>query len=183
MAVVGAVVLVATSLGLLPASLDAVSTDDSAAVSTPVVDPYYPEKGSALVDALHYDLQLRWTAQLARSFVAGRTSGCGSPATADRLRLDLSRRLRVSKVRLDGDAMGWSRPRGNKLVVSTPPLVADTRHSLIGGLPRTSRPGGSADQAQRHPLGRVDQHPRGWHVDDAGAVRRVHLVPGERPPL
>lgn len=129
----------------VPAALGDPGDPGDPARSTPRADPVYPAVGDDVVDALHYDLRLDWrrpTRELAGlerlTFRAARAS--------DGLRLDLSRRLRVAWVRLDGVAVPFSRP-GDDLVV-TAPVVADSTHELTlsyRGRPAPVRAPGTRD--------------------------------------
>ena len=162
--VTAAVTAGAVALGVLAfaGSSHAASTDYSPAVSTPVADPYYPGKGSTLVDALHYDLHLRWTPESRR--LHGRADILlRVTRDSSRLRLDLSKRLRVWRVRLDGNPTGWSQPPGNKLVVSTPQLGADTRHTLT--VVYRGRPGPAAAPTKRRDIPSV-----GWTNTRGGGM-------------
>lgn len=91
------------------------STRSDRALSNPREDSYYPAKGDPTVDALRYGLSLTW---LRKSRVLqGRASITLRAARADDVvRLDLSHRLRVRRVRVGGEGTAFSR-EGNHLVV------------------------------------------------------------------
>jgi aminopeptidase N len=128
----------ALSLALPSGAAGAVPTDDRA-VSTPVEDAYYPAKGDPTVDALHYGLDLTWLRR-SRELRGVATIRLRATRADDSITLDLSRRLRVTAVRVDGTPAGYTHD-GNHLVVATP-VEADERLALqvtYRGTPGTSR--------------------------------------------
>jgi aminopeptidase N len=113
-------------LVVLPASLAGAVPYD-AGMSTPVEDSYYPAKGEPSVDALHYGLSLRWDPQ--SRLLRGRARIRLRVARADSgIRLDLSDRLRVRRVVVDGRARRFTH-RGHHLVVHTP-VEQGQRHTV-----------------------------------------------------
>ena len=112
-----------------PASLDE-------ALSTPVDDPYYPAKGDPNIDVLSYDLDLTWRPRHGLTGVA--ELEVRSVVDQSSLQLDLSRELDVSRVRLDDVSIGHSHT-DHILTLTTGPLLADNRHTLVityKGMPR-----------------------------------------------
>ena len=168
----------------LPAETDAPpDADDPAldpALSEPVEDSVYPDVGDPSVDSLHYDLDLAWTPDT-RTLDGDATIELRSTADADHLQLDLGEPLEVSAVTLDGADVRVRAPRqgprgqragheGRALRARGPLL----RHapSRRRHRPRAATSAPAAGRSRR----RRD-------VDDAGAVRRVHVVPRQRPAL
>ncbi len=105
----------------------ALEQDLDLATSAPVEDSVYPRVGDPGVDALLYDLDVTWKPKKrrlrARADVTFRAT-----RTARRFQLDLSPRLTVGKVLLDGAAVGF-RHRGKNLVVKAP-VQADERYQV-----------------------------------------------------
>src|SRR5262245_8667749 len=69
--------------------------------STPVEDSYYPAKGDPSIDTLHYGLRLRWDrkARVLQGVATIRLRAAGDDRA---IHLDLSRRLHVTGVQVDG---------------------------------------------------------------------------------
>ena len=131
------------------------------AVSDPKADPYYPAKGTTAVDALHYGLGLRWD-RTTRTLHGVARIRFRSTHDESSFSLDLSKRLQVTSVRLDGTRARFSHP-GNKLVVSRSGLAADSRHRLVvvyGG-----HPGPASAPAERADIPHV-----GWTNTRAGGM-------------
>lgn len=132
----------------------------AAAESTPVEDPYYPDMSNPEVDALHYNLALRWDG----SRLTGRATillrSIGSTGT---LRLDLSPDLRVSATTVDGAAVPH-RQTGGGIVMTAGRLPDGSRHTVVidyAGSPLpVSAPSGRSDM----------QDGLGWSLDDDGNV-------------
>lgn len=139
--------------------------DDPRAVSAPVEDGYYPAKGDPTVDALHYTLDLAWLR--ARRELRGLAT-LRFRATRDDavVRLDLSRRLAVRAVRVDGTAAAFTR-EGDHLVVAHP-VASGGRHTLevaYRGTPGTAR--GPASRPDVARLGmRVTGDGRLWTMQE-----------------
>ncbi len=128
--------------------------------STPVEDPYYPGTSNPEVDALHYQLRLDWrgstlTGDTTLTFRAARRTG--------HIRLDLSRALHVSEVRLDGSLIGYRQSRKG-LLMDTHRLRVDTVHVVeivYAGTPHsTPAPSSRSDATEG----------LGWNVDSRGSV-------------
>ncbi|MBZ5735708.1 hypothetical protein K8Z61_14535 [Nocardioides sp. TRM66260-LWL] len=126
-ALAASLALVGLGGGALAAPGSPGTTADARAVSQPRVDPVYPGTGDDVVDALHYDLRLSWL-RPTRTLVGRERLTFRAARDADVLRLDLSRRLRVSALRLDDVAVPF-RQHGDDLVVRAP-LTADSVHRL-----------------------------------------------------
>jgi aminopeptidase N len=142
----------------------AVGPDLDLAVSDPKIDPYYPAKGSDLVDALHYGLDLRWSAKR-RSLSATATIDLRVTKDATSVSLDFSKRLTASAVQLDGTPVHASHA-GNKLVVDTGAIAADSRHSL--SVVYRGHPGPAAAPTRRSDIPSV-----GWTNTRNGGMRTM----------
>ena len=133
-----------------------------AARSTPVEDPYYPGKGDPSVDALHYELSLRW-APSTRTLRGTAQITVRATSDSSRLQLDLGAPLHVSRVRLDGRAVTYSHP-GKDLVVDTgAALPRGSRHVLAVAYAGRPRPVAA-------PTTRADIPAVGWTVTRRGEV-------------
>jgi aminopeptidase N len=138
--IVALTTMLTTSGLILPGSTLALPADYSDALSTPVADPYYPSKGTTVVDALHYDLDLRWSPR-SRSLHGKAKIALRVTRDTERLRLDFGRRLNPVRARLDGQPLAFSHP-GDKLVAVTPTLVGGSQHTLTvvyRGRPRPTK--------------------------------------------
>jgi aminopeptidase N len=128
--------------------------------SDPVEDPYYPRRGTADVDVLHYFLDLDWDGAV----LTGRATVSLQPTRpVDSLRLDLSTALDVTRTALDGSAAEHHQA-GDALEVRTGPLLADTTYTLTieyAGEPRTA----AAPSNRSDMTGGL-----GWTVDPDGNV-------------
>ena len=148
------------------------------ALSEPVEDSYYPDIGDPGVDALHYGLSLAWNP---RKRVLTGVATVVFRATGDdsQFQLDLSPALDVGEVTLDGEPVETTHD-GKDLVVDAP-VVQDQRYVLEVRLLGHAGAGRRADHARRLQHHRLHDHADRRDLDDAGAVRRAHLVPGQRP--
>ena len=96
----------ATDAATPPPDLSGVGPWD-AAVNELVEDPFYPDVGEPDVDALHYDLALRWDPQASRlTGVTSLTFRAPRPLTA--LQLDLAEPMQPSQLLLDGEAAAFT---------------------------------------------------------------------------
>ncbi len=168
------------------------------AVSDPVEDSVYPAVGDPGVDALHYALDLDWDPDEER--LTGEATitvrATGAAEDAGELRLDLGEPLEVEEVRLDGeevqeatddseldtDGTEASYAHVGKDLVVAAAVAEDEVHELVVRYAGTPEP-------VEAPTTRGDFETTGWTVskagerlDDAGAVRRLLLVPRARPP-
>ena len=134
---------------------------EATAVNRPVRDNMFPGKGDTVVDALHYDLHLRWH-RATRTLVASEVLRFRAARSARRFNLDLASTLRVTRVSLDGRSVRVSR-RGDHKIVFHRAVHRGSRHTLrlsYRGRPvptwlRSTRVGG-----ERMPLG--------WMTNDRG---------------
>lgn len=153
-AVVGLVLLPAASAGAAPYS---------AGMSSPVEDSYYPAKGEPSVDALHYALKLRWDRK--HRLLQGRARIRLRSAQPDTgIRLDLSQRLRVRHVVVDGHEERFTH-RGNHLVVHAP-VERGQRHTVRVVYRGTPRP-------VTAPGSRWDAHRVGMRIMRGGQLRTM----------
>lgn len=141
-----AAALLALSLALPQAA----GAREDKALSTPVEDSYYPDKGDPTVDALDYDLDLTWLRR-SRELRGVATIRLRAARTDDALRLDLSRRLRVRAVHVDGARTSFTHT-GNHLVVAAP-VEVDGRHTVR--VAYRGRPRPAAGPASRDDVARV----------------------------
>ncbi len=110
----------------LPAGLAAAGPLDRG-LSSPVEDSYYPAKGDPSVDALRYALRLRW--EPGKRMLHGQaTIRLRAAQRATAIRLDLSHRLRVTRVHVDGRRTAFAH-NANHLAVRRP-LRRGQRHSV-----------------------------------------------------
>jgi aminopeptidase N len=131
--------------------------------STPVEDSYYPAKGDPSIDTLHYRLDLHWDrkARVLRGVATIRLRA----AQDDRaIRLDLSRRLHVTRVRVDGRRVG-ARHYGNHLAVRSPIRRGERRTVRVS---YRGTPGPVAA-----PGSRLDAHRLGLQVVNHGQLRTM----------
>ncbi|MGH3446482.1 MAG: M1 family metallopeptidase [Nocardioidaceae bacterium] len=99
----------------------------ASARSEPVEDPYYPATSNPEVDSLHYNLELSWSG----SKLTGATTLLFRVAEpTETVRLDLSSKLSVTKVRLDGGRSIDFSQADDGLLMQTGALSEDTRHTL-----------------------------------------------------
>jgi aminopeptidase N len=156
--------LVPALVGLViaPASLAGAAPYDVGR-STPVEDSYYPAKGEPSVDALHYGLRLRWDRQ--RRLLQGQARIQLRVARPDTgIRLDLSGRLRVTRVVVDGHVTPFSHP-GHHLLVHAP-VEPGQRHALRVVYRGTPGP-------VTAPGSRMDSHRVGMRVMRGGQLRTM----------
>ena len=110
----------------LPAGLGAAAPLDHG-LSSPVEDSYYPAKGDPSVDALRYALRLLWDPGK-RMLHGQATIRLRAVRRATAIRLDLSHRLRVTRVHVDGRRTAFAH-NANHLAVRRP-LRRGQRHTL-----------------------------------------------------
>ena len=134
--------------------------DLDAALSTPQEDSLYPDVGDPGVDALHYDLALRWTPD-SRRLAGTATVTFRSTRDGQDFRLDLARPLRVRGVTVDGARAPYTHT-GKDLVVGTP-VEEDGRHEVVVRYAGKPRPVPA-------PTTRSDFSTTGWTVTDTGEV-------------
>lgn len=116
-----------TASASTPVVSDPVQQDLDLAVSAPREDSVYPDVGDPRVDALHYDLDLRWQPRAER--LTGRAVVTfRATRTAPRFQLDLGEPLAVREATLDGEPVRVAR-RGKDLVLRAP-IEADERYEL-----------------------------------------------------
>jgi aminopeptidase N len=144
------------------AGASSLAPDYSAAVSRPLVDPYYPERGDPSVDALHYRLALSWDDE-ARRLTGTAHIRLRVPRDESVLRLDLSRRLHPDVVRLDGADVQWSHVDADLVVRAGRTLDRGSRHTLLVTYRGRPRPVDA-------PVVRDDFDTVGWTVTDSGQV-------------
>ncbi|MBA2530943.1 MAG: M1 family metallopeptidase [Nocardioidaceae bacterium] len=135
--------------------------DFSGALSHPREDPYYPSKGDPRVDALHYELELRWTPRT-RTLTGTAAITVRAARDVQRLQLDLGDSLRVRGVRLDGTPVPARHP-GKYLVIDTGALAKGSRHTLRIAYSGTPKP-------VRAPVSRSDFSTVGWTTTRSGDV-------------
>ncbi len=150
-----------------------------AGLSTPVPDPLYPRYGNPALDVLHYKLVLSWSPPR-KELTGTATLTIRATRPLPEIALDFSDAYTVDEASVDGTAATPTR-RGNDLVVRAPrPLATNDRTSLIVRYHGTHR--SDAIRARRFPGGPGSAgRGRRRGLDHAGAVRRLHLVPGQRP--
>lgn len=128
--------------------------------STPVEDPYYPRTSNPEIDTLHYNLALAWD----RTILTGRTTiAFRATEETNSVMLDMSTRLSVAEVALDGSAMAYIQV-GDSLVIDVIGVARNSRHTLTidySGVPKPVRA----------PSRRSDlDEGLGWTVDPTGDV-------------
>jgi aminopeptidase N len=122
--------------------------------SHPVEDSYYPSKGEATVDVLHYGLDLYW--QPGKRLLTGTANLVIRPTvTAKGFKLDLGKSLGVKSVRVDGKSARHHH-RGKRLTVNHP-VVANQQIRLR--VVYSGRP-----QPVAAPTNRGDFNGLGWHT-------------------
>jgi len=126
------------------------------ALSRPVEDRVYPDVGDPGVDALHYQLDLTWTAK-SEQLDGVETLTFRATRDARQFQLDFGRSLRVKSLSLDGEEARF-RERGKDLVV-TAPVRADQRYTLQLHYDGTPRPVAA-------PTTRSDFSTIGWQITD-----------------
>ncbi len=162
----GAVMAVLVVVPFLAAPLDgaAEATPYDDAVSTPREDPYYPQHGDRGIDALRYDLDLRWSPRQERLDGVATIEFRAAHATDARgsVRLDLGRSLTATSITLDGTDTTARRDDGD-LLVRAPHLRTNSRHTLRIRYRGTPRP-------VRAPVSRSDFSSTGWTTGRNGQV-------------
>ncbi len=148
------------SSALEPASASLPTYDE--ARSHPIEDPYYPAKGDPRFDALHYDLDLRWSPKT-RTLHGVATIDFRATQDTTSLQLDLGKPLEVSSVLLDGARPVATSHSGNVLVLRTGRLWRGERHTLTITYAGTPQP-------VRAPTTRTDLLTVGWTTTRSGAV-------------
>ena len=116
--------------GPAPAAPTGASADDPAydvALSTPVEDSYYPDRGDPGIDTLHYGLDLTWDPDAA-TLTGTADIALRATADAERLQLDLLDALAVTSLTVDGEDVDFSQA-DDHLVIDLP-VLADERHAL-----------------------------------------------------
>ena len=150
------------------------------AVNEPLEDSVYPDVGDPSVDSLHYGLDLTWDPET-RTLDGVEQLTFRSTGDADHVQLDLEPQLEVSAVQVDDADADFSHD-GKDLVVSGD-FAADERYVLTvlySGSPEPVEAPTTRRRLQHHRL-HGDAERRG--LDDAGALRRLHLVRRQRPAL
>ena len=134
----------------------------AAAVSDPVEDPYYPQRGDPRTDALHYGLRLHWSAR--DEVLRGRARiDLRAAEATQHLLLDLAHGLHVSSVVLDGVDASWTHDGAHLDVTAPATLPEDSRHILVVSYAGTPHPA-------YHAFTRPDARHLGWHTTrDGGA--------------
>jgi aminopeptidase N len=147
---------------LLPAFAQSADRTYRQAVSQPVHDPYYGSHGSTAVDALHYDLSLRWAP--ATDTLTGRAVIRFRAARAVRsaVSLDLGNALAVSSAHVDGSSAAVTRGP-NKLRIATGPLAKGSRHTVTIQYAGTPKP-------IHAPTTRGDFQTLGWTITKSHQV-------------
>lgn len=119
------------------------------AISDPVEDSYYPSKGDPGIDVLHYDLDLDWR-KGTRVLRGVAEVSFRATENADSVQLDLSSRLNVQRVSVDGTSVDHTHD-GNHLVI-TAPVAGTSRHTarvVYRGTPGPARgPASRSDVAK-----------------------------------
>ncbi|MGA8247277.1 MAG: M1 family metallopeptidase, partial [Nocardioides sp.] len=131
-----------------------------AALSRPREDTVYPDVGDPSVDALHYDLHLRWDPQH-EMLSATETVLFRAARTGPRFQLDLAHQLTVAHVWLDGRAVAFTH-QAKDLVVEQPVTTGD-RHVLQLTYSGTPEPVVA-------PTDRPDFSTTGWTTTGDGSV-------------
>ena len=134
------------------------------ATSNPREDPYYPQHGDRGIDALRYDLDLRWAPRRERLDGVATIDFRATRATdADgSVRLDFGRPLTATSITLDGAETTARRYRAD-LMIRAPHLKPDSRHTLTIRYSGNPRP-------VRAPVSRGDFSRTGWTTTDDGQV-------------
>jgi aminopeptidase N len=140
------------------ASPDPQAAELDVALSEPREDSFYPEVGDPGVDALHYDLALRWDPEALR-LSAVELLTFRATRTADEFQLDFGEPLEVSLLTVDGEPADYERV-GKDLAVAHP-VRADQRYQVEIEYAGTPEP-------VEAPVERYDFDTTGWTVTDAG---------------
>lgn len=142
------VALVAAAAVAAPTSVASVPSAGPRPGAETAGDTVYPSYGNGGYDVSHYDLRIRW-ASATKRIVATTTVTAKAKHGLSGLSLDLTRNLRVGRVRVDGRAAA-SQQAGHKLRVDLPRVVrkgATFRVKIeYAGRPRTMQdPDGSSE--------------------------------------
>ncbi len=123
-------------------------------------DSYYPSKGDPGVDVAHYTLHLTWRPTEHR-LAGDATLQLRAAVSAPSFQLDLSGRMDVKQVTVDGVAAGFEHT-GKTLVVRAPVLAGQEYDVQVtyGGRPAT------VEAPTRNP----DYSGLGWHTTNDGRV-------------
>lgn len=118
----GVAALVTTAaLATVPAGGTTTAPEDPRPGAETAGDTVYPAYGNGGYDVSHYDLRIRWTASDKR-ILATTTVTAKATHALSRLSLDLTRKLNVTRVLVNGKRATWSRV-GNKLRVTPKPAL------------------------------------------------------------
>jgi aminopeptidase N len=131
-----------------------------AALSTPRKDTVYPYVGSPSVDALLYQLDLRWSPSH-ETLTGTETLLFRATTTGGSFRLDLAHQLDVGQVWLDGRSVRFDHVAKDLVVEAA--VVADTRHTLqltYSGVP----------EPVKAPTDRPDFDTTGWTTMPDGSA-------------
>ena len=129
-------------------------------LSNPVEDSVYPNVGDPGIDALHYDLNLRWKPKR-RTLNATATITFRASGDAPYFQLDLANALAVQRTRLNGRRIAFEH-RGKNLIVQAP-VVANQRYQLVVAYAGTPRPVAA-------PTARSDFSKTGFTITGKGEV-------------
>ncbi len=108
-----------------------------AGLSSPVEDSYYPTKGDPGIDALHYDLNLRWL-KAPRRLEGVATIDLRATEDAQQFQLDLAHSLQVSGVTVDGAPATFTHRR--KTLVVGSPVLTEQRVQVVVTYAGTPKP-------------------------------------------
>jgi aminopeptidase N len=136
--------------------------DLTAARSSPVADPVYPDYGNPAIDVLHYDLALTWRPD-DRQLAGLATVTIRTVKPANKLALDFDDVLAVDEAHLDGRPVRVSRDADDLVVSAERRIPADDQVTLV------VRYHGSP-QGAPGPVVRDDLTTIGWHTRADGSV-------------
>ena len=108
-----------------------------------VGDPFFPTAGNGGYDVGHYSLELRYRPQRRRLRGLATVTATATQALS-RFNLDL-RRLRVSRLRIDGTEAGFRAHAGELIITPQAPLAAGERFTVTVGYRGRPRPVREAD--------------------------------------
>jgi aminopeptidase N len=132
-----------------------------AALSDPIADPDYPDKGTTSLDTLHYGLDLTWDGS-ARVLSGTATILFRATKNESSVSLDLGAPLHVTSVTLDGAPVTATHP-DEKLSIPTGAITANSRHTLVIAYHGVAAP-------VRAPTLRSDIPALGWTVQSNGTA-------------
>lgn len=170
---------------LRTAGASAVPAAYTAAVSTPKVDSYYPDHGNAVVDALHYKLDLTWQPKL-RALTGREQLVFRAAKSSGTITLDLSDALNVTSAVVDGQPVTATHTQDHlQLPV---PVTAAGVHTVVlsyAGVPKpVAAPGTRSDASANGFFSKADgraytmQEPYGaftWYaVNDQPADKALY---------